>query len=159
MLAARVVHPAVSTTTDPPYYVQSHKKAISVLSFSTGAPGPVLYLPPSSILFGKLRGRPDITGRSALHCKHYDIKRQGYTRGNVCAYIQYYNSLRNVTPCSLVHPNRRFEAICSAFLPHRRATDIKFRPTGVHIRHGGRIYCHLPHERQRCTCAYLNITP
>lgn len=74
MLAVRVVRPAVSTTTDPPYYVQSHKKAISVLSFSTGAPGPVLYLPPSSILFGKLRGRPDITGRSALHCAHYDIK-------------------------------------------------------------------------------------
>lgn len=98
MLAARVVRPAVSTTTDPPYYVQSHKKAISVLSFSTGAPGPVLYLPPSSILFGKLRGRPDITGRSALHCAHHDVKRmcinrQGYTRGNVCADIQYYNTV------------------------------------------------------------------
>jgi len=47
----------------------------------------------------------------------------------MCRHSILQHSLRNVTPCSLVHRNKRFEAICSAFIPHRRATDIKFRST------------------------------
>jgi len=47
----------------------------------------------------------------------------------MCRHSALQHSIRNRTPCSLVHRKRRFEAICSVLLPRRRATDIKLRPT------------------------------
>ena len=49
-------------------------------------------------------------------------------RKGMCRHSLLKYSLRNVTPCNLVHRNRRCEAICSTFLPHRRATDINSGP-------------------------------